>query len=140
MNRIDASRFHVGFELEEHRVSITRSDIVRYQGASGDLHPIHHDDEVARRHGYAGAFSMGMLHAGILAGYACATFGPENVRRFKARALTQVWPGDTLELHGEVVKVQQTEGAVVVEVALKAYGRHEPVTNAYATFVISSSA
>ena len=31
---------------------ITRTDIVRYQGASGDFNPIHHDEEFAKSAGY----------------------------------------------------------------------------------------
>ena len=27
---------------------LTRTDFVRYQGASGDMNPIHHDETVAR--------------------------------------------------------------------------------------------
>jgi acyl dehydratase len=44
----------------------SRTDIVQYQGASGDFNPIHHDDEFAQSAGYPGAFSVGMLQAGIL--------------------------------------------------------------------------
>jgi acyl dehydratase len=31
---------------------ITRTDIVRYQGASGDFNPIHHDDDFAKSAGF----------------------------------------------------------------------------------------
>ena len=27
---------------------LTRTDLVRYQGASGDMQPVHHDEEFAR--------------------------------------------------------------------------------------------
>ena len=30
---------------------ITRTDMVKYQGASGDFNPIHHDEEFARSAG-----------------------------------------------------------------------------------------
>ncbi|WP_419469377.1 MaoC/PaaZ C-terminal domain-containing protein [Candidatus Frankia alpina] len=46
---------------------LTMTDIVRYQGASGDLNPMHHDDELARGAGYPQAFGVGMLGAGYLA-------------------------------------------------------------------------
>ena len=45
---------------------LTRTDFVRYQGASGDFNPIHHDDEFAQSAGYPTVFSVGMLQAGIL--------------------------------------------------------------------------
>jgi acyl dehydratase len=31
---------------------VTRTDFVRYQGASGDMNPIHHDETFARAAGY----------------------------------------------------------------------------------------
>ena len=49
---------------------LTRTDFVRYQGASGDFNPIHHDEEFAKAAGYPTVFSVGMLQAGILAGFA----------------------------------------------------------------------
>lgn len=81
---------------------VTRSGIVRYQGASGDLNPIHHDDEFARQAGYPGVFSVGMYHAGILGSYLADLFGPDAVRRFKVEFREQVWPGDVLTYRGTV--------------------------------------
>ena len=31
---------------------LTRTDFVKYQGASGDFHPLHHDDTFARETGF----------------------------------------------------------------------------------------
>lgn len=81
---------------------ISRTDIVRYAGASGDFNPIHHDEEVARSAGFPGVFAMGMLPAGLLAGYAVDWLGPDRVRRFTTRFKEQVWPGDVLTCTGTV--------------------------------------
>ncbi|MBX6722190.1 MAG: hypothetical protein IRY92_02970, partial [Dactylosporangium sp.] len=62
---------------------ITLTDIVRYQGASGDMNPIHHDESFARAAGLPGPVSIGMLHAGYLATYATDWLGAANVRRFR---------------------------------------------------------
>jgi acyl dehydratase len=75
---------------------VTMTDIVRYQGASGDLNPMHHDDELARAHGYPAAFSVGMLGAGYLATYCCEHYGVHTVRRFRTQFRDLVWRGDTL--------------------------------------------
>lgn len=87
---------------------ITRTDIVRYQGASGDFNPIHHDDGVAQQVGYPGVFAVGMLPAGLLAGYATSFFGASAVRRYAARFREQVWPGDLLVLSGEILEQTAT--------------------------------
>ncbi|MDN5895495.1 MAG: MaoC family dehydratase N-terminal domain-containing protein [Nocardioides sp.] len=95
-------------ELVDNRVSMT--DIVRYQGASGDLNPIHHDHELAKAAGHRSAFSVGMLHAGILGSHVGTVFGPENVREFGVRFKEQVWPGDQLAYGGRVVDRQEVAG------------------------------
>ncbi|MTD12425.1 hypothetical protein GIS00_00515 [Nakamurella sp. YIM 132087] len=82
---------------------VSRTDIVRYQGASGDFNPIHHDDGFARAAGYPEAFAVGMLPAGLLAGYATSIWGAQTIRRFRARFREQVWPGDVLHLSARVV-------------------------------------
>jgi acyl dehydratase len=83
---------------------ITRTDIVRYAGASGDFNPNHHDEEFARGAGFPSVFSMGMLQAGILATYATDWLGAERIRRFTVRFLDQVWPGDELACEGVVTR------------------------------------
>ena len=75
---------------------LTRTDFVRYQGASGDFNPIHHDEEFATSAGYPTVFSVGMLQAGILGAYCTDWLGAEHVRRFAVQFREQVWPGDHL--------------------------------------------
>jgi acyl dehydratase len=81
---------------------LTRTDFVRYQGASGDFNPIHHDETFAKSAGFDTVFSVGMLQAGLLATYCTDLFGPSNVRRFKVQFREQVWPGDVLTAYGRV--------------------------------------
>jgi acyl dehydratase len=81
---------------------LTRTDFVRYQGASGDMNPIHHDEEFAKSAGFPTVFSVGMLQAGILASYVTDWLGAENVREFDVQFREQVWPGDTLTCRASV--------------------------------------
>jgi acyl dehydratase len=83
---------------------LTLTDFVRYQGASGDFNPIHHDTAFARAAGFPEPFSVGMLQAGILGSYATDLFGAANVRRFSVSFREQVWAGDVLVCSGEVVE------------------------------------
>jgi acyl dehydratase len=89
---------------------LTRTDFVRYQGASGDFNPIHHDEEFAASSGYPTVFSVGMLQAGILGGYCTDWLGAENVRRFAVQFREQVWPGDRLECAATVVRRYEEDG------------------------------
>lgn len=96
----------------------TRTDIVRYQGASGDFNPVHHDDEFAQSGGMPGAFSVGMLQAGLLATYCADLFGATAVRRFAVRFAEQVWPGDVLTCSGTVREVRAEDGGRVADLDL----------------------
>lgn len=89
---------------------LTRTDFVRYQGASGDFNPIHHDEGFAQSAGFPTVFSVGMLQAGLLATYCTDLFGPDKVRRFKVQFREQVWPDDVLTCVGKVVN-RSNDGA-----------------------------
>ncbi len=93
---------------------ITRTDIVRYAGASGDFNPIHHDETFATAAGFPTVFSIGMYQAALLATFATDWIGAESIRRFTVRFQEQVWPGDELTCTGVVTKAE----AGVVEVDL----------------------
>jgi acyl dehydratase len=97
---------------------VTLTDIVRYQGASGDMNPIHHDDEFARVAGFPAAISVGMLGAGWLAAYCTEHLGEETVRRFRTRFSAVVYRGDCLTASGEVVRRFEQDGEPRVELAV----------------------
>jgi acyl dehydratase len=97
---------------------LTRTDFVRYQGASGDFNPIHHDEEYAKGAGFPTVFSVGMLQAGILATYATDWLGAENVRKYGFQFREQVWPGDTLTCQGTVTKRYEEDGERHVDLDL----------------------
>ncbi|MGE0307075.1 MAG: MaoC family dehydratase N-terminal domain-containing protein [Acidimicrobiia bacterium] len=103
---------------------VTLLDNVRYQGASGDMNPIHHDDEYARSAGYERAFSVGMLGAGYLATFCTDQFGHDTVRRLRVRFSDLVWTGDTLTAHGRVVRHFDANGERRVELALAMVNQH----------------
>jgi acyl dehydratase len=100
---------------------VTMTDIVRYQGASGDLNPIHHDDEFARTAGFRAAISVGMLGAGWLAAYCTGYLGEDTVRRFRTRFSAVVYRGDRLTASAEVVRLfqQDTESRVELSIRLR---------------------
>ena len=99
---------------------LTRTDFVRYQGASGDFNPIHHDEEFAKSAGFPSVFSVGMLQAGILGTYCTEWLGAENVRRFAVQFREQVWPGDHLRFTATVVRKYADAGERKVDLELLA--------------------
>ncbi|HVD90099.1 MAG TPA: MaoC/PaaZ C-terminal domain-containing protein [Jatrophihabitantaceae bacterium] len=110
MSEIDPAALQVGDMLPELvDEPLTRTDFVRYQGASGDMNPIHHDEGYARSAGFPTVFAVGMLGAGILGTYVAELFGPENVRKFKVQFREQAWPDDVLTYTGTVVARRENE-------------------------------
>lgn len=55
------TEFAVGTELPPLQVRITRSDLIRYAGASLDFNPIHWNERVAREVGLPDVIAHGML-------------------------------------------------------------------------------
>ena len=98
---------------------VTLTDIVRYQGASGDLNPIHHDDEFARAAGFPAAFSAGMLGAGWLAAYCTEHLGEESVRRFRTRFSAVVYRGDRLTASADVIRLFKQDREARAELAIR---------------------
>ena len=82
---------------------LTRTDLVRYQGASGDFNPIHHDEPFATAAGLPAPLSLGMLQAGMLATWATDWLGADAVRSFRVRFADRVFPGDTVTCSGRIV-------------------------------------
>jgi acyl dehydratase len=77
---------------------ITRTDLVRYAGASGDFNPLHHDAEFARAAGLPDVMAHGMYSAGLVASALQRWFGAGSLVRFAIRFRRPVWPGDVLVL------------------------------------------
>ena len=76
--------------------ALTRTDLVRYAGASGDFNPLHHDHAFAASAGLPDVMAHGMLSAGLLASALTRWFGPGSVLRYSVRFRSPVWPGDAL--------------------------------------------
>jgi acyl dehydratase len=75
-----------GDELPTQTYRVTRADLVRYAGASGDFNPIHWSDRVATSVGLPGVIAHGM-YTMALAARALDTWagGPGRVRELGCR-------------------------------------------------------
>jgi acyl dehydratase len=84
--------------------NITRTQIVKYAGASGDFNPIHHDELYAIRAGNDRVFAMGMMPAGFVSRMITNWIGDGNLRKFRVRFATRIWPGDTVTCKGKITR------------------------------------
>jgi acyl dehydratase len=117
--RVTWDEVHIGTSADPFVAPpLTVTDFVRYQGASGDMNPIHHDSTFAAAAGYPRPFAVGMLQAGVLGTYVTDWFGPRSVRRFGTQFREQAWPGDALTYSGSVVAKREEGGDRLVDVEL----------------------
>ena len=61
---IDFDSLEKGQEIGRRRIDLSRADLVRYAGASGDLNPIHWNEEFARSVDLPDVIAHGMLTMG----------------------------------------------------------------------------
>jgi len=101
----------VGDQLPPLSLRVTRSDLVRYAGASGDFNPIHWSDRVATSVGLPGVIAHGMLTM-ALAGRLVSGWAedPAAVRRYGVRFTRPVVvpdddTGALLEVTGKITEV-----------------------------------
>ncbi len=107
-----------GDAAPEVRHTLTRTDLVRYAGASGDLNPMHHDDEQARAAGLPSVFGHGMFSMGLLARSVSDWAGVGALRNIKVRFTKQTWPGEELVSTVTVTGKRVVEGEHLVDVEL----------------------
>lgn len=105
-----------GLEPLEHD-PITRVQLVRYAGASGDFNPIHTVEEFAREVGLDGVIAHGMLSMGFLGQYVQGLVGRRGrVGRLKVRFQDKVRPGDVLVSRGTATEVDPDGRTVALSV------------------------
>lgn len=114
-----------GDVLPSFEVRLTRGDLVRYAGASGDLNPIHWSDRVAAAAGLPGVIAHGMLSMALAGRVLTAWTGdPAAVRSYGTRFTRPVVvpdddDGAAVELAGTVAEVREEDGVRIAVVDLK---------------------
>jgi acyl dehydratase len=98
---------------------MTRTDLVKYAGASGDYNPMHHDEPLATSVGMPSVFAHGMLSMGLLSNVLVRWAGPAAVRRFDVQFRAITWPGDPVTCTGTVTAKREEGGEKLVDVALQ---------------------
>jgi acyl dehydratase len=100
---------------------ITRTNLVRYAGASGDFNPLHHDDTFIKMIGMERVIAHGMLIMGIAGEAITAWVDNKNLRKFNVRFLGMTEPADlndmentqrraTITITGKVVNKFEEQG------------------------------
>jgi acyl dehydratase len=117
-----------GDDLPSLQVRVTRADLVRYAGASGDFNPIHWNERAAREVGLPDVIAHGMLTMALAsrlvttwAGDPGAVVG-HSVRFTRPVVVADNADGALVEISGKVV-LRVDEGTVVVAITARCGGQ-----------------
>src|SRR5699024_538042 len=101
---IDLTQVKAGDTLPAfEKESITKVQLAKYAGASGDYNPLHLDDEFAKEVGMDCVIAHGMLVMGFLGQYEMEIAANQaKLARFNMRFGKMTKPGDIIICHGNV--------------------------------------
>jgi acyl dehydratase len=96
-----------GTGLPAQTFRVTRADLVRYAGASGDFNPIHWSDRIAAKVGLPGVIAHGMLTMALVGRAVTAWAGrPDAVHDYGVRFTKPVVvPDDDVGAEVEVIAI-----------------------------------
>ncbi|WML39331.1 MaoC family dehydratase [Neobacillus sp. OS1-2] len=98
----------VGEAVNEIQLApVSRMDLIKYSGASGDFNPIHTIDEEAKKAGLPGIIAHGMWTMGNLAKLFTSFYEEGFVRDYSIRFKGMVFLNDVITLRATVKEKQE---------------------------------
>jgi acyl dehydratase len=122
-----------GQEIGSRTIDVTRTDLVKYAGASGDFNPIHWNEAFATSVGLPGVIAHGMFTMGAAVQLVTDWAGdPAAVVDFQTRFTKPVpvadstgtaEPGATIEVSGAIGKLDADAGTARVDLTVVSAGQ-----------------
>ncbi len=110
---------NVGDEIPPYvHERVSRTDLVKYAGASGDYNPMHHDESIAQKAGMPSVFAHGMFSMGLLSNVVANWAGPAALKSFDVQFRAITWPEDRVTCTGKVAGKREEGGQKLVDVDL----------------------
>ncbi len=119
MNNYKYEDLKVGMS-ESFTVTITPEMLDSFKGITGDINPLHNDEDFAKAKGHPGRVAYGMLTASFLSTLAGVYIPGERslIQQVETKFANPVYIGDELTVKGEIVElvesVQRLELKVVI--------------------------
>ena len=111
--------------------AVTKVQLVKYAGASGDFNPLHTVDSFAQSAGLDGVIAHGMLSMGFLGQYVRALVGVNaDIKQIKVRFQRMVKPGDVLTCRGKVTAVNEGDEGKIATFDIAAVNQKGEVVTA----------
>ena len=120
MNSYTYDEITIG-QKESFRVKITGAMLETFKELTGDLNPLHADEGYAGEHGYDGKVAYGMLTASFMSTLAGVYMPGERslIKEVHVKFARPVYPGDELEVIGEVTEKHDGFGMIVMKVTMR---------------------
>jgi len=116
--KLSADDVKIGDEAPVLTHKLTRTDLVKYAGASGDFNPMHHDEVAAKAAGQPSVFGHGMFSMGLLGSALTDYVGVGNVTRYQVRFARQTWPDEVLSTRIVVTGKREEDGKRLIDMAV----------------------
>ena len=107
--------------------NLTRTDLVRYAGASGDFNPLHTDPRVGETIGTGGIIAHGMLIMGFVGELLSDYVGPHALRKFGVRFRGMTHLGDEITCTGTITEKHEVNGEARIAGKVQAADQHGDV-------------
>lgn len=101
--------FNIGTPLEVTLSPVSRLDLIKYAGASGDFNPIHTIDEEASKAGLPGIIAHGMWTMGNLAKLFTPYYEEVFLKEYTVAFKGMVFLGDVITLQASLEAIQNDE-------------------------------
>ena len=129
--------WRVGDELEQRVLPpVTRLQLIKYAGASGDFNPIHTIDEAAEEAGLPGVIAHGMLTLATMSLLFSPYLEHGYVKTFRARFSGMVFVGDELTIGGKATGTEETEEGRLTLFDVYARGGEDTVASGEVGFLV----
>lgn len=99
----------IGDTLEVTLDPVSRLDLIKYAGASGDFNPIHTIEAEAKNAGLPGIIAHGMWTMGNLSKLFTPYYGEGYIKEFKVRFASMVFLDDVITLRAELAEERDEE-------------------------------
>ncbi|MET1154735.1 MaoC/PaaZ C-terminal domain-containing protein [Arthrobacter sp.] len=126
---VELNELTVGQDIGSRAIEVSRADLVRYAGASGDFNPIHWNARFAEQVGLPGVIAHGMFTMGAAVQLVTDWIGnPAAVVDYQTRFTKPVLvedvdgPGATIEVSGAIGAIDSDNGTARVDLTVTAAG------------------
>lgn len=119
MNNYKFDELTVGM-TESFKVTITEAMLDAFKGITGDVNPLHNDEEFAKAKGHPGRVAYGMLTASFLSTLAGVYIPGERslIQQVETKFAKPVYIGDELTVTGEITELVESVQRLELKVTI----------------------